>query len=84
MMKHPNYVADGTPSSLVYVPCSESCVKMINENQESVNICPVVSVASKISRYFINMFYTHLWLHLKQPEWFLFVSSMVRLIKHLR
>ena len=42
-----NYGVDGTPSGLAYAARGESCKKMIRENRESVNICPVVSLDGK-------------------------------------
>ena len=53
-----NYVVDGTASGLVCASHGQSCKKMIRQNHESVIVCPVVSLAGRISRYFINMFYT--------------------------
>ena len=44
-----NYGIDATQSGHVYATREESCKKMIQENRESVTICPIVSLAGTLT-----------------------------------
>ena len=44
-----NYGVDATQSGCVYAARGESCKKMIQENRESVTICPIVSLAGTLT-----------------------------------
>ena len=43
-----SYVVDATQSGRVYAARGESCKKPIQENRESVTICPIVSLAGTL------------------------------------
>ena len=52
-----SYVVDATQSGCVYAARGESCKKMIQENRESVTICPIVSLAGTLILLTIKSFH---------------------------